>query len=292
MTQLFQMNVEGYSYTGLKRLEAGGYGEVFLARQEPGDRIVVMKVIDKHKDESVQYRFQCEVMAGKVLEGVEGVVRTLHFFESPRHYWLVTDFLEGGDLFQHMEQEGPMDEDTIKDVMRQLLRTLKQCHLAGIAHKDIKPENIVFDRNTNHVSLLDFGLCSHFDATLSDHTTDRAGSVEYSAPEIKMGRQVHFSSRCLDVWSLGATCLAALYNHIPAVTLKSMKDVYCGKRTMLDALKPTSTTIHISEQAEDFLSRATEVQPSKRATVDELLAHPFLRTKEEQNIPKARRMSL
>ncbi len=104
-----------------------------------------------------------ELAAGLALHDQEGVARLLDWFSCEETLFLVYEYV-GMDAYTLLEKHGVLSERMAKGIARQLLRTLQACHSLGIAHRDVKPENVLLcGKHYEIAKLIDFGLCHRRD---------------------------------------------------------------------------------------------------------------------------------
>jgi serine/threonine protein kinase len=119
-------------------------------------------------------------------------------FEDDSYFYMVTEYIEGEDLFDRLIEGKPMDESKIMHIIKVVLETIKVCHSKGICHRDIKPENILIDKQEN-IKLIDFGAAENIDADKG--ITGLFGTAVYIAPEIAF-KKSPYNEKC-DIWSIG-----------------------------------------------------------------------------------------
>jgi serine/threonine protein kinase len=141
------------------------------------------------------------------------VVNLLEVIEKPRHIYLVTEFVAGGELFEFIVAHGRLQETQACRIFRQVLVAVDACHALGVAHRDLKPENMLIDDECN-IKLIDFGLSNTFENASSLLRT-ACGSPCYAAPEMIAGRR--YLGAAADFWSLGV-CLFAMVRRNPPAT--------------------------------------------------------------------------
>lgn len=178
-------------YRLVRRLGAGGMGEVWVAHQESLGRDVALKLmrIDLISDAALVERFHREAKALSKLRH-EGIV-TVHDTGTCRHSnvpFIVMELLAGDNL-RHRMARGAVPLGETLDVMRQLAAALAAAHKSGVIHRDVKPENIVLDNeNGGRVNLVDFGIARNAEAaTALTSTGTFMGTVGYAAPEVALG---------------------------------------------------------------------------------------------------------
>ena len=110
----------------------------------------------------------------------ENIVKLKYAFQDSSNVYLATEFCEGGDLAVHLEDEDEdFSEQRIKFYAASIISALEHVHDSGYIFKDLKPENLLLDRQ-GYLKLADFGLARRSDDS-SD--TSLAGTAEYFAPE-------------------------------------------------------------------------------------------------------------
>ena len=122
----------------------------------------------------------------------------------------------GGELLQRCTAGGNHSERSVASYLRAVLRTLAQCHAKGIIHRDVKPENFVFQSDEEGAPLkaIDFGIAIFFDpGALPIKDLNPEGTPWYLAPEVCRGRVLPAS----DVWAAGVMAAYLLTGHYPFI---------------------------------------------------------------------------
>jgi serine/threonine protein kinase len=200
-------------YKLLEVLGAGGMGKVFLAEQITMERLVAIKILGKirrpERQKEILARFKREAKAVAALNH-PNIVHAYDFDEENGLPFIVMEFVEGLDTARLVGQSGPLPFAQAADFALQAAAGLQHAHKAGLVHRDVKPGNLLVDREGT-VKLLDLGLVSAFDDKRDDTLTvdqDQLGTVDYIAPEQAMDS--HNVDARADVYSLGATLYALL----------------------------------------------------------------------------------
>ena len=122
------------------------------------------------------------------------------FWEDPHNYYLVQDYMAGGELFNAIVNARSFSEAQAQKCVLTLLCTLDYCHQRGIVHRDLKPENLLLGEPTNldSIRIADFGLANELD--LSNTLKSYCGTPGYIAPEIALNKPY---GPAVDMWSLG-----------------------------------------------------------------------------------------
>jgi serine/threonine protein kinase len=196
------------SYLLLERLGEGGMGAVFKARNCKLDRVVAVKVIRKERlqsSDSVR-RFQREIRAAGQLRH-PNIVHALDADEVGGNYLLVMEYVDGTDLGQLVQNQGPLPVPLARDCIRQAALALAHAHEQGLVHRDIKPSNLLLS-SSGQIKLLDLGLArlpaspDGASSTMTE-TGTIIGTPDFLAPE--QARRSHDVDIRADLYSLGCT---------------------------------------------------------------------------------------
>jgi serine/threonine protein kinase len=145
------------------------------------------------------------------LEAVWGpnVINVYETFTERGLSFMILEYCPGGSLLDLIKQEGPIRSDRLYSLCLEVLDALNSCHETGIAHLDIKPQNILFDK-FDRAKLSDFGCAIRASKCLCQQFR---GSPGYAAPEI-VKHQAYDPFKA-DVWSLGVTFYLMVCGHLP-----------------------------------------------------------------------------
>ena len=185
------------------RIGQGGFGEVYRARDERLQRIVAIKILSQPSTVEAEPagRFLREAVTAAQITH-PNVVHVYDVRTDPGRglHYLVMEHVDGRDLGERVEADGPLDEGEVATIGLQIARGLAAAHERGIIHRDIKPSNVMEARDGS-VKIMDFGLARVLQV---DHATktQTAGSVAYMPPEQFEGKTV---DQRADIYALGAT---------------------------------------------------------------------------------------
>jgi serine/threonine protein kinase/Tfp pilus assembly protein PilF len=202
----------GGRYEILAVIGKGGMGWVYKARDREIDRIVALKVIreDLARDENIIKRFRDEIiLARKVTH--KNVLRIYDIAEAEGRKFISMPYIEGRDLKDIITKEGALDIDRALDISRQVLEALRSAHEAGVIHRDLKPQNIMIDKDGT-VCVADFGIAKSADTGGLTVTGQIVGTPEYMSPEQAEGKDVDFRS---DLYSFGLILYEMLTGKVP-----------------------------------------------------------------------------
>lgn len=230
------------------------------------------------------------------------IIRLIDFSEAKQYYYIVLELAPGGELFHQIVRLTYFSEDLARHVITQVAKALEYLHEErGVVHRDIKPENILFypipfipTRNPppkqpgdedkvdegefikgvgaggiGEIKIADFGLSK---VLWDNQTMTPCGTVGYTAPEIVKDERY---SKSVDMWALGCVLYTLLCGFPPfydeSIDILTQK-VARGEFTFLSPWWDD-----ISKSAQDLISHLLEVDPDKRYTIKEFLAHPWIR---------------
>ena len=190
----------GGRYTVVRRLGSGGMANVYLARHVALDRAIVIKVLHTHlarEAEMVErFRREAEAACQLVHPNICGINDYGALGES---IYLVMPYLSGGSLADLLARDRVIPHGRSAGIAAQISCALDYAHRRGIVHRDVKPDNVLFDED-GHAFITDFGIATaKFHARLTG--TGRAmGTPHYMSPEQAMGKLVDGRS---DVYAVG-----------------------------------------------------------------------------------------
>ena len=202
----------GTRYRVVKRLASGGMAEVFFAEQAQLGRPVVIKVLHQHlaKDEEVAERFRREAEASAQLVHPH-IVPILDYGAVEDAVYTVMPYLAGGSLADQVVRERKVEATAAASAIAQVACALDYAHRRGVVHRDVKPDNILFDEDGN-AYLTDFGIATarmHGRLTASGRAM---GTPHYMSPEQAMGKLVDGRS---DVYAIGIVLYEAIIGAPP-----------------------------------------------------------------------------
>ena len=295
------MSVGPYQTT--KTLGSGAFGVVKLATKKGSDREFAIKCISKRN--IVRNRMGEQVMKEiSIMKKLkhEYIVHIEDILMSEEFVYISMEYASGGELWDKVTLGGKLAEKACKRYTWQMCTALAYCHSHNVCHRDIKPQNILLDKNDN-VKLADFGFASvmEVEELKKGHGTsggfmgnerlitieeERASSGDVDEFEMSMEitskkmktmstfcgtvsymapeieRQDKYLGDKADVWSLGIVVYVLLNGFMPFKENDTRKDKYNTRR--------------MSKDSKDFLSNMLEVSPIKRWTMKRLLEHAWL----------------
>ena len=198
-------------YEVLERVGGGGMAEVFRARDSRLSREVAIKILHAqyaHDDAFVE-RFRREARAAASLHDPH-VVEVYDAGSDGETHFLVMEYVPGGTLKDGLRLEGRYPEREALDIGAQIAEALEAAHARGLVHRDLKPQNVLFDA-AGKVKVADFGIAKAAGDQLTQ-TSSVLGSPHYFSPEQAHGRVVDERS---DLYSLGVVLYELLTGQPP-----------------------------------------------------------------------------
>ena len=217
-------------YRILEKIGSGGMGEVFLAEDTKLKRQVALKFLPRQMttDPEAKERFEREAQAAAALNH-PNIVTIHEIGEHEGQIYIAMEFIEGQTLKELISgvgarRDAPSSGDLslpitshllpitqVIDIATQIASGLAAAHAKGIIHRDIKPQNILIDKN-GRVKILDFGLAKLKSVSPLTKEASTLGTVHYMSPEQGLGKEVDPRS---DIWSLGVVLYEMVSGELP-----------------------------------------------------------------------------
>jgi serine/threonine protein kinase len=290
-------------FCDIVKIGKGGYGDVFSAVHAQSRAPVVLKVL-----EAVATGPQKELLARELwclnnlhhrhlVHTAGAVARELSlpfgtFLKADGTVVIVQEHANAGDLFDMVTsaRSGYLAEAQVRTLLIQLLQSVRYLHESGVAHLDIKPENILLHRpspfSDPELRLADFGLCrvsEYFGDDIHAVAKPR-GTLAYMAPEMFF-RNHTFGGTQADMWAVGI-CLFIMLTGRPPLTVAKPN---CSERfdllndgdhgafwSRIDKQQQQRYCRRVlSPEAKDLVSKLLDVDPTSRFAAGDALKHPF-----------------
>lgn len=201
-------------YKIVSSLGEGGMARVWRAQDLNTGKYVAVKVLreEYHDDEVFVHRFEREAQAASRMTH-PNIVNLLDVGVEPDGTrYLVIEFVSGKTLKQFIQESGALRPDIAAQIIIRVLAAVQHAHQNGVIHRDIKPQNILIDKEGT-VKVSDFGIARVANAqTTSQDTETVMGSVYYFSPEQAKGATVDEKS---DLYSVGAVFYEMLTGQVP-----------------------------------------------------------------------------
>ena len=261
-------------YELLQRLGAGGFGEVYEAVERSSGLHYAVKVIDLEEATEDISSISQEVLSLSSHRSCGQLVAYYGCHVLHQHsLWLVMELVQDGSLLQQLTTRGPLSEDCIAIITREVLLGLQYMAGEGKIHRDIKAANVLINIRKSQIKLTDFGASRQLTDTMRKCNT-LIGSPYWMAPEVLLRDDYDGKA---DVWSLGITLIELAtgrppHAHIPPMQVMS-KIVSCAP----PSLPPASERGPFSSAFVHFVSLCLMKEPMSRPSLPALLKHDFVR---------------
>ena len=255
----------------IKLLGRGSFGEVILVRLKSTKKVYAMKILDKKilkmKKQQNHTKTERDLM---VKINSPFIVNIKSAFQDDTNLYLVSEFMQGGDMFFHMHdgQIVIFSHDKTRFYMLELVLALESLHKNNMVYRDLKPENILLD-SKGHVKLTDFGLSKILEDE-DDKAFTLCGTPQYLAPEVLLKKGY---DKMVDWWSLGCVLYEMLMGRLPFAIKRGMINLKIYEKKIDFPRK-------ISNEARDLIEKFLVVNPTERLGygpngTDDIKNHPF-----------------
>ncbi|XP_077361402.1 serine/threonine-protein kinase 36 isoform X2 [Festucalex cinctus] len=252
------------SYHVLELVGEGSFGRVHKGMKKFTGQVVALKFMPKmgrSNKELQSLKKEIDIMSNLQHPNI---VKLFDSFETDTEVVVVTEYAEG-QLFQIIEDDGSLPESQVCEIACQLVSALYYLHSRRILHRDMKPQNILFDKN-GVVKLCDFGFARAMSVSTMVLTSIK-GTPLYMSPELVAEKPYDHTS---DLWSLGCI-LYELHTGSPPFYTNSI--FHLVQLIVKDSIKWPDT---MSSTCMSFLKGLLTKDPQKRLSWPELLHHPFI----------------
>lgn len=200
-------------YRSPKRIAFGGMGEVYRATDAVLGRAVAVKLLSERyaRDDSVRGRFTREALAAARLSGEPNIVTVFDVGEHAERPFIVMEYLGGGSLEERIQKEGAQEVGQVLEWLEQAAVALDAAHRHGVVHRDVKPANLMLDRN-GAIHVADFGIASAAGTDSLTMTGTVMGTAGYLSPEQAQGERATPAS---DRYSLAVVAFELLSGRRP-----------------------------------------------------------------------------
>ncbi|EIW76082.1 AGC Akt protein kinase [Coniophora puteana RWD-64-598 SS2] len=253
----------------LKVIGKGSFGKVMQVRKKDTQRIYALKTIRKAHIASRPGEITHIMAERTVLSLVNNpfIVPLKFSFQTPDKLYLVMSFVNGGELFYHLQREGKFNQERSRFYAAELLSALDHLHAFNVVYRDLKPENILLDYE-GHIALCDFGLCK-LGMSETEKTNTFCGTPEYIAPELLENQGY---TKTVDWWTLGVL-LYEMMTGLPPFYDENVNTMY--QRILSD---PLNFPADMPPEARSVMTGLLQRDPTKRMGAnggEEIKRHAF-----------------
>ena len=254
-------------YSIVKDLGHGSYGQVKKVKHKQLGEIRAMKITNKKSDSS---KYEIEILR-KISH--PNITNIFEIFADSKKYYVIMEFLEGGELFEAITSIGSFTEASACKVMKQILSAVFYLHSNRIVHRDLKPENIMLTqkpKNGNYqIKLIDFGTAKIFKP--GKKMNKFIGTSYYIAPEVLKER---YDEKC-DVWSCGVILFILLCGY-PPFNGNTNVDIFHAIQNQ-NPIFGGEEWEDITPEAKDLIKLMLKKNPNERLSAEMCLKHKWFK---------------
>jgi tetratricopeptide (TPR) repeat protein len=246
-------DVLGGRYEILQLLGEGGMGAVYKARDRELNRFVALKVIRPQLAASpaILARFKQELLLAHQVTH-KNVIRIYDLAEADGVKFITMEFIEGVDLRHLLLEHGKLPPAEAVEVIRQVCLALDAAHSVGVIHRDLKPQNIMQDKQ-GRILVMDFGLARSVESEGMTQTGALVGTMEYMSPEQALGNELDQRS---DLFALGLIFFELLTGKVPYKAETALASLL--KRNQERAISAVELDLSIPKGVSDIVAKCLE----------------------------------
>src|SRR6266404_5862113 len=251
--QLQTGDVLGGRFEILDVLGEGGMGTVYKALDREVDHIVALKLIrpEMAVNPAILARFKQELLTARQVTH-RNVIRIHDLSEVDGVKFISMEFVEGCDLRKLLLDKGKLPPEQAVEIVRQVCLALEAAYSAGVIHRDLKPQNIMQDKQ-GRILVMDFGLARSLETGGMTQTGALMGTIEYMSPEQAMGKQLDARS---DLFAVGLIFYELLTCKLPFKAETAVASLL--KRNQERALPAAELDASIPKGLSDIVSKCLE----------------------------------
>lgn len=264
-------------YEFLHEIGSGAFSRVFQCRHKGTNVIRCVKQIPK--EDSTGEEEDSIMREVEILREADHphILKIYEYYQDSQNFYIVSELLEGGELFDEIINSVHLDEKKAASLMEQILSAVSYLHKHNIIHRDIKPENIVFEHKSpnSNIKLIDFGTSKRIRER--ERLKAKLGTCYYVAPEVLLKS---YEKKC-DIWSCGVIMYILLCGYPPFNGLNN--DTIFSKILKGNFDFPKEEWDGISDSAKNLVKRMLIFDPALRPTAEELLQDPWFEKIKDAN---------
>src|SRR3984957_1419773 len=243
----------------LQLLGQGGMGAVYKARDTELERLVALKLIrpELASHPEILRRFKQELILAREVTH-RNVIRIFDLGQAQGIKFITMEYVEGRDLKGLIHEKGKFTAEEAVPIVLQIAAALEAAHTAGVVHRDLKPQNVMSDKD-GRVYVMDFGIARSLEHQGMTQTGALMGTPEYMSPEQAKGEKVDARS---DLFALGIIfyeCLTGVSPFKAETAMAMMFKRTQEKATPLVQLEPSTPGV-----ISDIVAKCLEIKPTER----------------------------
>ena len=257
----------------------GKFGVVNLGIHKKSGKQVAIKIMNKSSIKTIEdkelVRIEIDVLK---LCHHPNIVRLLDHLENNEYIFIVMEYIEGGTLRQYFKKKKfNFSERQASNIMYQIVSGIKYLHQYGIAHRDLKPDNIMITQQNDFgiIKIMDFGLSKILSP--KEKMVDGYGSLSYVAPEVLLRTPYN---KEVDIWSMGVILFYMLSGHLP---FRGSKEEDVANKIVFNSPEFDDDDWETRSKAvRDLIESCLEKKVENRITIDDFINHPWFKKNKKQ----------
>lgn len=199
-------------YQIIEELGKGGMGKVYKVLDKETKEKIALKLIkpDIAADKKTVERFRNELTSARKISH-KNVCRMYDLGKEKGSYFITMEFVPGEDLKSFIRRAAPLSTARTLSIAKQICKGLEEAHLKGVVHRDLKPQNIMIDKQGN-VRIMDFGIARSVQSKRITGEGVMIGTPDYMSPEQVDGKEVDYRT---DIYSLGIILYEMVTGRVP-----------------------------------------------------------------------------
>ena len=253
----------------------GMFGKVKLAIHLLTNEKVAIKIFDKGKIKTKKEKeyIEREIAILKKLNHYN-TIKLFNIIQNDEYIFLIQEYISGKELLYFIENTDNLSEKEICRLYQQIISGIEYMHEMGIAHRDLKLENILLNYKKD-IKIIDFGLSNKYDRDIDELLHSSCGSPCYAAPE--MIRGIEYKGLNTDIWRSGIILYLMLCKKFPFNDKNNSKlyqKILSGKFIIPN---------YLSTEAKDIIINVLKVNPQERIKINEIKNHPWFNLVNKDN---------
>lgn len=267
------------NYQLISKIGEGSYATVWKAENVYTKNLVAIKIVENSSLESEESknRFIREISIIKQMDH-PFICKLFEIINTKEYTFLVMEYAENGSILTFINSKGRLSEPQARRYFSQLLSGIEYLHNEKhVAHRDLKAENVLLDRNMN-IRLIDFGLSNVFSYDKPELRSS-CGSPAYASPEMVKGLPY---TKMADIWSAGVLLYAIVTGYLP------FEDDNLSNLLQKIAFTEPTYPSFLSPQLVDLLKKILTKSTDERLSIHKIKAHPWFSQTEYSRFLKLR----
>jgi serine/threonine protein kinase len=255
-----------------EKIHSGTFAVVYICKHKASGAQYAVKVTQRDGSEGSADEIVLHEVG--IMNSLEhpNIVKVVDFFEEIDSYYIVMEEMAGGDVFDRIMDNHQYTEKDARDLGKILLQAVAYLHKKGIAHRDLKPQNLLLQSKEDNamIKIADFGFARRVHTPKS--LNSRCGTPSYVSPEILKGEP--YDQSC-DMWSVGVI-LYVLMVGFPPFLEEHQERMFDRIKAGDWSFEPVEDWSHVSEEAKDLIRKLLVVNADDRLTAEDALKEKWM----------------